>query len=129
MILIVGQNPSSAKKARKNDSLDRLLDWCTAWKLDKWDFMNCSDEPGDKYTIDFDRLKDAGQQFDKIIALGNVASNALKKVGVDHFKMPHPSPLNRQLNDKQFEKTMIEECYNYIMGDTYDSTHRNSYSR
>jgi hypothetical protein len=129
MILIVGQNPSSAKKAKKNDSLDRLLDWCTAWKLDKWDFMNCSDEPGDKYTIDFDRLKDAGQQFDKIIALGNVASNALKKVGVDHFKMPHPSPLNRQLNDKQFEKTMIEKCYNYIMGDTYDSTHRNSYSR
>ena len=128
MILIVGQNPSSAKKAKKNDSLDRLLDWCTAWKLDKWDFMNCSDEPGDKYTIDFDRLKDAGQQFDKIIALGNVASNALKKVGVDHFKMPHPSPLNRQLNDKQFEKTMIEECYNYIMGGTYDSTHRDSYS-
>ena len=128
MLLIVGQNPSSAKKAKKNDSLDRLLDWCTAWKLDEWDFMNCSDEPGDKYTIDFDRLKDAGQQFDKIIALGNVASNALKKVGVDHFKMPHPSPLNRQLNDKQFEKTMIEECYNYIMGDTYDSVHRNSYS-
>lgn len=128
MLLIVGQNPSSAKKAKKNDSLDRLLDWCTAWKLDEWDFMNCSDEPGDKYTIDFDRLKDAGQQFDKIIALGNVASNALKKVGVDHFKMPHPSPLNRQLNDKQFEKTMIKECYNYIMGDTYDSVHRNSYS-
>ena len=128
MILIVGQNPSSAKKAKKNDSLDRLLDWCTAWKLDEWDFMNCSDEPGDKYIIDFDRLKDAGQQFDKIIALGNVASNALKKVGVDHFKMPHPSPLNRQLNDKQFEKTMIKECYNYIMGDTYDSVHRNSYS-
>ena len=128
MLLIVGQNPSSAKKAKKNDSLDRLLDWCTAWKLDEWDFMNCSDEPGDKYTIDFDRLKDAGQQFDKIIALGNVASNALKKVGVDHFKMPHPSPLNRQLNDKQFEKTMIEECYNYIMGDNYDSVHRNSYS-
>ena len=128
MLLIVGQNPSSAKKAKKNDSLDRLLDWCTAWKLDEWDFMNCSDEPGDKYIIDFDRLKDAGQQFDKIIALGNVASNALKKVGVDHFKMPHPSPLNRQLNDKQFEKTMIEECYNYIMGDTYDSVHRNSYS-
>ena len=128
MLLIVGQNPSSAKKAKKNDSLDRLLDWCTAWKLDEWDFMNCSDEPGDKYIIDFDRLKDAGQQFDKIIALGNVASNALKKVGVDHFKMPHPSPLNRQLNDKQFEKTMIKECYNYIMGDTYDSVHRNSYS-
>ena len=121
MILIVGQNPSSAKKAKKNDSLDRLLDWCTAWKLDKWDFMNCSDEPGDKYTIDFDRLKDAGQQFDKIIALGNVASNALKKVGVDHFKMPHPSPLNRQLNDKQFEKTMIEEKYEERQPSKYGS--------
>ena len=52
--------------------------------------------------------------YHKVIALGNVASDSLKKINVEHFKMPHPSGLNRQLNDKQFEKNKIKECYNYL---------------
>ena len=101
-VVIVGQNPSGAEKPKKNDTIDRLLNWCTAWGLTNFEFMNCSDEVGEKYTIDF--------------ALGNVASDSLSKVNVEHFKMPHPSPRNRQLNDKQFEKTMIRKCYNYLQG-------------
>lgn len=75
--------------------------------------MNCSDEVGQKYTIDYDSLK-VTSKYDKVIALGNVASNSLKKLNIDHFKMPHPSGLNRQLNDKEFEKKKIKECYNYL---------------
>ena len=75
--------------------------------------MNCSDEVGQKYTIDYDSLK-VTSKYDKVIALGNVASNSLKKLNKDHFKMPHPSGLNRQLNDKEFEKKKIKECYNYL---------------
>ena len=62
---------------------------------------------------DYESLK-VTSNYDKVIALGNVASNSLKKLNIDHFKMPHPSGLNRQLNDKEFEKTKIKECYNYL---------------
>ena len=80
-----------------------------------FEFMNCSDDVGEKYTIDFDRLGKC-EEANNVIALGNVASDSLRKVNVEHFKMPHPSPRNRQLNDKQFEKTMIRKCYNYLQG-------------
>ena len=110
-VIIVGQNPS----ADENSVTFRKLDqWTTEWKLyENYDFMNCSDEIGQIYTIDYDSLK-VTDKYDKVIALGNVASNSLKKLNIDHFKMPHPSGLNRQLNDKKFEKNKIKECYNYL---------------
>ena len=72
-----------------------------------------SNEVGQTYTIDYESLK-VTSNYDKVIALGNVASDSLKKINVEHFKMPHPSGLNRQLNDKDFEKKKIKECYNYL---------------
>ena len=110
-VIIVGQNPSSVEKS---GTFRKLNQWTAEWKLNSgYDFMNCSEEYGQKYTIDYDSLK-VTSKYDKVIALGNVASNSLKKLNIDHFKMPHPSGLNRQLNDKEFEKTKIKECYNYL---------------
>ena len=110
-IIIVGQNPSSVEKS---STFRKLNQWTNEWKITrKYDFMNCSEEYGQKYTIDYDSLK-VTNKYDKVIALGNVASNSLKKLNIDHFKMPHPSGLNRQLNDKEFEKKKIKECYNYL---------------
>ena len=110
-VIIVGQNPSAVEKSGTFKKLDQ---WTAEWKLNSgYDFMNCSDEVGQKYTIDYDSLK-VTSKYDKVIALGNVASNSLKKLNIDHFKMPHPSGLNRQLNDKEFEKKKIKECYNYL---------------
>ena len=114
-VVIVCLYPSGADLPKKNDTIDRLLNWCTAWGLTNFEFMNCSDDVGEKYTIDFDKLVKC-EEANKVIALGNVASDSLRKVNVEHFKMPHPSPRNRQLNDKQFEKTMIRKCYNYLQG-------------
>ena len=110
-VIIVGQNPSPVEKSGTFRKLDQ---WVAEWKLNSgYDFMNCSDEVGQKYTIDYDSLK-VTSKYDKVIALGNVASNSLKRLNIDHFKMPHPSGLNRQLNDKDFEKKKIKECYNYL---------------
>jgi len=33
---------------------------------------------------------------------------------VEHFAAPHPSPLNRNLNDKSFENKIINELKVYI---------------
>lgn len=49
---------------------------------------------------------------DIYIALGN---NASKKLGnLPHFKLPHPSGLNRQINDEAFIATKLAECKAYI---------------
>lgn len=47
-----------------------------------------------------------------IIALGNNASKALGII--PHFKLPHLSGRNRQLNDKQFILDKLEECRQYL---------------
>jgi uracil-DNA glycosylase len=52
----------------------------------------------------------------KIIALGNKASERLENINVQHFKMPHPSGLNRQLNDQEYVAKMLKNCYNYVQG-------------
>lgn len=49
-----------------------------------------------------------------IVALGNEASNRLKARGVPHYKLPHPSPRNRQLNDPKFIEEKLLECKTYI---------------
>ena len=114
-ILIVGQNPS-AQKPRKNSTFDRLQRWCDEMNVDDFDFINCIDSVGDytKLKINKDNIQTSTRNRDKIIALGNFSSDTLSKLGIDHFKMPHPSPRNRKLNDKEFEKKMINECKNYL---------------
>ena len=51
---------------------------------------------------------------DRIIALGKTAEKALTLLHLDFLSMPHPSGLNRQLNDEQFVKgkikTLVEYC-------------------
>lgn len=47
-----------------------------------------------------------------IIALGNNASKALENIA--HFKLPHPSGRNRQINDKAFIDQRLADCIKYI---------------
>ena len=114
-ILIVGQNPS-AQKPRKNSTFDRLDQWCKEMKVNDFDFINCIDSVGDykKLNINKTNIVNSTRNRKKIIALGNFSSETLTKLGIDHFKMPHPSPRNRKLNDKEFEKKMINECKSYL---------------
>ena len=84
--------------------------------VDDFDFINCIDSVGDykKLNINKTNIINSTQNRKKIIALGNFSSETLTKLGIDHFKMPHPSPRNRKLNDKEFEKKMINECKSYL---------------
>lgn len=49
-----------------------------------------------------------------VVALGNKASERLKKRNIEHFRLPHPSPKNRVLNDKNFIDSELEKCKNYL---------------
>lgn len=47
-----------------------------------------------------------------IIALGNNASKALGMC--KHFKLPHPSGRNRQINNKKFIEAKLLKCKEFI---------------
>jgi len=51
---------------------------------------------------------------DKIIALGKTAEKALTLLGVEFYAMPHPSGLNRQLNDPAFIREKINGLSIYL---------------
>ena len=61
----------------------------------------------------YDLYKEA-QEYDKVIALGEFASQALTKSMVPHFKLPHPSGLNRKLNDKNLIDKELSYAYDYV---------------
>jgi hypothetical protein len=51
----------------------------------------------------------------RVIALGQKAADYLGKVGIEeYFVLPHPSGLNRQLNDKEYVKNKLGFCRTYI---------------
>ena len=106
--LILGINPSPTA-FRRNHSLHRLAHWMTALGYDTYCFSNIIPYEG-KYThkdVDIDFVRKSIEGHDTILALGGFVSNTLKRMDIDHITMPHPSPLNRKLNDKQYEKNML----------------------
>ena len=98
-------NPSNTPesvKVRKNSTLYNLNSWMTFIGVEYYSFINAVENKG-KVSIkdvDYFRLKDATAYADHVIALGGFASKALSKAKIGHYRLPHPSPLNRQLNDK-----------------------------
>ena len=118
-VLVIGQNPSPKPtlNGKPNATFRKLELWMTAVGVHHFSFVNTFDEPGVKPThnnVDYTRLCTLTQEYDKIISLGSFVSTALNKIGVAHYSMPHPSPLNRLLNDKDYERTVISKCKEYL---------------
>ena len=115
-VLVIGINPSDKKVIAKNSTLHRLENWMDHLGLWVFSFINVIPEPGcyKKEDIDYDRLRKVCHGHNKILALGSFVSEALDKIEVPHYKLPHPSPLNRQLNDKQYEDQVLVECGKYL---------------
>lgn len=61
---------------------------------------------------DMDKIHVLAEQGFKLVALGEKASNRLGLL--PHFKLPHPSGLNRKLNDKRRLALDFLACQSYI---------------
>lgn len=68
-------------------------------------------------------------QYNKVIAFGNVVSDALSYAEIPHFHMWHPSGLCRTWNDKVATARKIEELLEYIYGYKQDSRSREEAKR
>lgn len=91
--------------------------------IDKYSFANVHDEAGEVPKMSELAKKEFTftQNYDKIITLGVTPDYVLKMKGINHFSMPHPSPRNRKLNDKTYERDMLKLCKEYLNENTYKS--------
>ncbi len=87
---------------------DRLVDWIAILKPD---YYICLNSNTDNDTFKIGRL--AESNF-KIVALGDKASKRLSDYDVEHFKLPHPSGLNRKLNDKTYVEAQLWACKQWL---------------
>lgn len=117
-ILILGQNPGNNPKAYhyKNHTIDRLNKWADLLGVKHYSFMNCTDVRGEVKLkdIDFSYVQSSVLGYNKVIALGGFPSAVLDRINITHFRLPHPSPRNRVLNDKVELGRILDECKRYV---------------
>ena len=111
MILFIGDKPSKRMKpgARPFEGAAcefRLKEWISVVRgSNEYTIINSKDWPNWL-------LHKNIEVNNAIIALGNNASKALGKI--PHFKLPHPSGRNRQINDKEFIAKKLQECREWL---------------
>ena len=117
-VLIIGQNPGNNPKAfhYKNHTIDRLNQWVDLIGIRYFSFINCADIRGEikLKDVDFSYVQSSVLGYNKVIALGGFPSLVLSRINIKHFRLPHPSPRNRVLNDKVKLKRILDECKRYI---------------
>ena len=110
MILFVGDKPSKCADPDvpfKGAACEkRLMEWLSYINPGYYEIVNSVS----KQDILLINLAIATNSI--IIALGNNAAKRLKSY--PHFKLPHPSGKNFQINDKEFISKRLTECKNYI---------------
>jgi uracil-DNA glycosylase len=132
IILFLASNPSNSSSTTLplwHDSRSRkILDqWLSKIKLDhphSIHFANVSDHPTEnnrplkmtEIRLNMDRLRSVIDDIapTKIVALGKTANTALTLLRQNHLVMPHPSGMNRQLNDPKFVEEKIKELQSYL---------------
>jgi uracil-DNA glycosylase len=124
-VWFVGSNPS-----RKNDdrmtpfygtrSMLTLSAWIATLGITNYEMINASNEfevDGKVVITDRDLLRlgrTLKNQGRCVVALGKIASDALKRLDIVHYRLPHPSPRNRLLNDPIFIEGELAKCREYL---------------
>ena len=118
-VLVVGMCPSDKPTLgyKRNPSFKRLEAWMDELGVQHFSFINVFDKP---HVPTLSKVKakpliEAAKGYDNVLALGGFVSMALNRAMVEHFQLPHPSPLNRLLNDKDYEKQILERCKDYLV--------------
>lgn len=126
MILFVGSNPSNAAKNLVPFTLDTisgrvLFSWIEAAGIVEYTQINLvnattpDNRPLTKSEIieAIPNIQRGVAPFTKVVALGKTAVRALTMAEISHLELPHPSGLNRKLNDPEFVKQTIERLREY----------------
>lgn len=112
-VLVIGLSPSPL--GGKSPSLKTLQLWMSSLGIEKWSFQNLYPTP-DRSKSNVDEIVGMIKHYDRIICLGSEASKVLYLKDVDHFKLPHPSPRNRMLNNERLIEQELKACQEYLRG-------------
>ena len=116
-VIVVGQSPSRAAKATSNGTYAVVYSWLTSACVYSWSFLNVIEEEGGDSLkqVDFQRVKQRISPWigKKVIALGNIASEVLTRLEIDHLQIYHPSGLNRHLNNFDTRIEQIRKIHDY----------------
>lgn len=116
-VIVVGQSPARTNTPSASGTYAIVQAWMTSACVYSWSFTNViEEEGGDKIRqVDFEAVKKKMQPFvgKKVIALGNLASEVLTRLNVDHLPVLHPSGLNRHLNNFDNRLEQIRKIHDY----------------
>lgn len=112
-VIVIGMSPSPRKLNKKpysNSTLVRLDRWMKAVDQHEWSFHNVIPNvvgSSNMNDVDVSALKKAVRGKKVVIALGSFVERVCKKYNIDNFKIDHPSPRNRNFNDRSYEPRML----------------------
>lgn len=113
-LIIIGHSPGPGIVSnRKTSTLNRVRSWINKEYTYEWKNLVDYHAPTLKMS-DVNLDENYVKTFDYVIALGNMASNWLNKMNINHLKVPHPSGLNRMWNNPQTEIDTIESIKKYL---------------
>lgn len=127
-ILFVGSNPSTSSTEdaafhSSTMSSKRLMTWLN--NIDGiFIYINVLNSPTEnnrplkksEITLNIDRLRNdiLAIKPNKVVALGKTAGVALDMLKIEHYKMPHPSGRNRELNNEEYVKEKVKGLESYV---------------
>ncbi len=90
-----------------------LLEWFYRMDIDftKVYLVNAYTPSGRAIRLPYDDIRARGI---RVVALGDAAREALKDKDIKFFSLPHPSGLNRDLNDKKKLSESLAKCRDFI---------------
>jgi len=117
MIYFIGDKPSKHNIDPKvafvgTQSYKTLLNWIYRMNLNINDITLYN---VDSFVNQLQQNKLELDEDDQVVALGKEAAIILNKHIIPHLKIPHPSGLNRKLNDTEFVNGFLKECKVYVL--------------
>jgi hypothetical protein len=116
-IIILGQCPSSKITPTANGTFARLKKWMTTVGVRDWDFHNVIPNKINSYDmndVDIEALYKAVEGKGVVIALGGFVQKVCNKHAIDNYKIDHPSPRNRNLNNMEYEANMLRNLKEHL---------------
>ena len=114
MIYFIGDKPSKCNVDPRiafvgTNSYKTLLIWIHRMNLSINDIMIFN---SNAFVND---IQEKITENDQIIALGKESSKILTQHNIPHLEIPHPSGLNRKLNDVKKVDRFLKECKEYVL--------------